>query len=379
MRAPAAAMVVLVAAAARASPPEELYDPVKTIEYDLYDFSPEDQAAWEASRYAGNAARLNLGSVTLKELFAVQQLQGNLRAAPWLLFHLDVHDDRTREAEVARFSADAFFRVAPGLELAASGSPDLRKQDSALGAAALLTSPDRARYAMVRVLADRTPFEDGGARRDRIVWRAQTEARWAQGAFSGWLRADLGTPDAISYALAPASGIEATSEQRSDVDAHLRWAVGRAAAGLRVTARRLDSSRNGPRSDFSLRRGFGYLRAYLLAPILPRLQVRGVALGWAEKARGADLDGSYTFHRWDAGGRLGAVFIPQDEWKIEAGYALVHSAQRTAGAVESRIGDKIYGSAQWLPSERVRLRFLISKEIASGNFGGMNGELGVLF
>ena len=40
MRAPAAAMVVLVAAAARASPPEELYDPVKTIEYDLYDFSP---------------------------------------------------------------------------------------------------------------------------------------------------------------------------------------------------------------------------------------------------------------------------------------------------------------------------------------------------
>src|SRR5207253_368947 len=91
-------------------------------------------------------------------------------------------------------------------ELAVSGSPDLRKEDSALGLAALFTSSDRTRYAMVRVLADRTPFEDGGARRDRIVWRAQAEARWAQGAFSSWLRADLGTPDAVFHALAPANG-----------------------------------------------------------------------------------------------------------------------------------------------------------------------------
>ena len=45
--------------------------------------------------------------------------------------------------------------------------------------------------------------------------------------------------------------------------------------------------------------------------------MRAVALAWNEHARGADLEGPYTFRRWDAGGRLGAVYAPLDEWKLE--------------------------------------------------------------
>ena len=72
---------------------------------------------------------LDLGSVTLKELFAVQEAQANLRATPWLGFHLDVQDDGTREAEVARFAADVLFRVAKGVEIGVSGTPDVVKQE----------------------------------------------------------------------------------------------------------------------------------------------------------------------------------------------------------------------------------------------------------
>jgi len=56
VRAAAAVFLATVLAhAARAAPPDELFDPLKAIEYDLYDFAPEEQAGWEASRYAANA------------------------------------------------------------------------------------------------------------------------------------------------------------------------------------------------------------------------------------------------------------------------------------------------------------------------------------
>src|SRR5882672_9496237 len=89
----AAAAVLLATAlarAARAAPPDELVDPLKAIEYDLYDFAPEEQAVWEESRWSGNAVRLDLGSVTLKELFAVQEAQVNLRALPWQRAQVDL-------------------------------------------------------------------------------------------------------------------------------------------------------------------------------------------------------------------------------------------------------------------------------------------------
>jgi hypothetical protein len=380
----AAAAVFLATALAqpvRAAPPDELFDPLKAIEYDLYDFAPEEQAAWEASRYAANAVRLDLGSVTLKELFAIQEAQANLRALPWLGFHLDVQDDRTREAEVARFSADVLLRVAPGVELAVSGTPDVVKQDSAIGGALLLTSADRTRYAIVRVLDDAAFFNlqnPSGAHRDSPVWRAQAEARWAAGAFSTWVRADVGTRNDVRFPFAPPQGVQRASDQRSDVDAHFRWAQGGISAGIRVTARRLDFGRTEQGEERALRRGFAYGRAYLLAPVLPALAMRAVALGWREQARGIDAGSPYSFSRWDLGGRAGAVWTPSD-WTFEGGYARVHSSQDLDGAPLDGWGDKLYGTARWSPRERVRLHFLISHQVTTGRFGGFNGGLEVIF
>jgi hypothetical protein len=375
-------LATAIGAAARAAPPDELFDPLKSIEYDLYDFAPEDQAVWEASRYSAHAVRLDLGSVTLKELFAIQEAQANLRATSWLGFHLDVQDDGTREAEVSRFAADVLFRVAPGIELGVSGTPDVVKQDSALGGAILVTSSDRTRYAVVRLLDDAAFFNlqnPSGAHRDSAVLRAQTEARWGTGPWSMWLRADLGTPSTVRYALAPTQGLQGTSDQRSDVDAHLRWADGRTAAGIRFTARRLDAARTEQTQESSLRRGLGYARAYVIFPVLPRLQFRGVALGWGERARGRDAGAPYELSRWDLGGRAAAVWTPGEQWRLEGGYARVHSAQRFDGNPADRWGDKAYASVRWEPRDRVILRFLLSHQVTTGTFGGFNGGFEVIF
>ena len=381
-----AAATLLLATAltsvARAAPPGELFDPLKSIEYDLYDFAPEDQAAWEASRYSANSVRVDLGSVTLKELFAVQEAQANLRATSWLGFRLDVQDDRTREAEVSRFSADVLFRIAPGVELAVSGTPDVVKQDTSLGGALLLTSADRTRYAVLRILDDGAFFNfdnPSGAQRDSPVWRAQAEARWAGGEYSAWVRADLGTSSDVRFPSAPAQAVQATSDQRSDVEAHLRWSRADAAAGVRFTARRLDDARTQEGTETALRRGFGYARAYALVPVLPRLQLRAVALGWFERARGLDAGKAYEFSRTDLGARAGAVWAPAEPWRVEGGYVRVHSGQRLSGAPLDQWGDKAYATVRWQPRDGVRLRFLISHQITTGRFGGFNGGVEVIF
>jgi hypothetical protein len=370
------------ASAAHAAPPDELFDPLKAIEYDLYDFTPEDQAAWEASRYSANSVRVDLGSLTLKELFAVQQAQANLRATDWLGFHLDVRDDRTREAEVSRFSADVLLRVAPGVELAVSGTPDVVKQDTSLGGALLLTSADRSRYAVLRVLDEAAFFNldnPAGAQRDSPVWRAQAEARWAGGAYSAWARADVGTSSNVRYPSAPAQAVQATADQRSDVDAHLRWSRADAAAGLRFTVRRIDDARTQAASETALRRGFAYPRAYALVPVVPRLQLRAVALAWFERARGVDTGTAYEFSRTDLGARAAAVWSPEDPWRLEGGYVRVHSAQRLSGTPIDQWGDKAYATVRWQPRDSVRLHFLISHQITTGRFGGFNGGFEVIF
>src|SRR5712692_4803576 len=217
------------------------------------------------------------------------------------------------------------------------------------------------------------------SRRDSPVWRAQAEGRWASGPFSAWARADLGTSSEVRYAAVAPQGVQATSDQRSDVEAHLRWAERGSAAGVRVTARRLDAARTEQGAESALRRGFAYARAYLLAPVLPRLALRAVALGWRERARGLDAGARYGFSRWDLGGRLGAVWTPLEEWTFEAGYVRIHSAQELAGASLDQWGDKAYGTARWAPRERVRLHFLISHQVTTGGFGGFSGGLEVIF
>jgi hypothetical protein len=317
-----------LASAARAVPPEELFDPLKSIEYDLYDFAPEDQAIWEASRYSAHAVRLDLGSVTLKELFAIQEAQANLRATPWLGFS------------------------------------------------------DRTRYAVVRLLDDAAFFNlqnPSGAHRDSPVLRAQAESRWQAGPSSLWLRADLGTSSAIRFPSAPPQGVQATSDQRSEVDAHLRWSEGSSSAGIRFTARRLDRARTEQGRESALRRGLGFARAYFLLPVLPRLQIRGVALGWGEQARGLDAGAPYQLTRWDFGGRLGAVWAPEEHWRVEGGYVRVHSAQTFESVSTGRWGDKAYTTVRWQPRDRVILRFLISHQVTTGAFGGFDGGFEVIF
>src|SRR2546421_270179 len=242
--------------------------------------------------------------------------------------------DRAR-ARRARFSAEVLLRVAPGLELAVSGTPDVVKQDSAIGGAVLLTSADRARYAIVRLLDDAAFFNlqnPSGAHRDRPVWRGQAEGRWADGPFSAWGRADLGTANQVRYTAAPPQGVQATSDQRSDLEAHLRWAEPGLAAGVRLSARRLDTARTEQGGETALRRGFVYARPYLLAKVSPRLAPRAVALGWREQARGLDAGARYQLSRLDLGARLGAVWTPGEEWILEGGYVRVHSAQDLDGA-----------------------------------------------
>ena len=375
-------LATALASVARAAPPDELFDPLKSIEYDLYDFAPEDQALWEGARYSAQAVRVDLGSVTLKELFAVQQAQANVRATDWLGFHLDVRDDRTREAEVSRFSADVLFRIAPGVELAVSGTPDVVKQDTSLGGALLLTSADRTRYAVVRILDEAAFFNldnPSGAQRDSPVWRAEAEARWTGGEYSAWARADLGTSSSVRYPSAPAGAVQATADQRSDVDAHLRWSRADASAGLRFTARRLDDARTQSASETALRRGLAYPRAYVLVPVLPRLQIRAVALGWFERARGLDAGTPYDFSRTDVGARAGAVWSPDDPWRVEGGYVRLHSAQRLSGTPLDQWADKAYATVRWQPRDSVRMHFLISHQVTTGRFGGFNGGFEVIF
>ncbi|HEX9605011.1 MAG TPA: hypothetical protein VF973_14765, partial [Myxococcales bacterium] len=114
-------------------------------------------------------------------------------------------------------------------------------------------------------------------------------------------------------------------------------------------------------------------------PVLPRLALRAVALGWKERARGLDAGARYGFSRWDLGGRLGAVWTPGEEWTFEAGYVRIHSAQDLSGASLGRWGDKAYGTARWAPRERVRLHFLLSHQVTTGGFGGFSGGLEVIF
>jgi hypothetical protein len=364
-------------ASAAAAPPDELFDTLKWIHYDLYDQAPEDQARWEANRYTGQAVRLVLGSVTEQELFSVQEAQLNLRPLPWFSFHFDLRDDNTREVEVARFQGDMLFRLAPGFEVSISGSPDAWKDRGALGLGALFISADRARYLAVRLLDDR-PLYNGknreGGVRESLVFRAQSEGRWARDKLSAWMRADLATPSEIHYPDAPPEGVQAQGEQRSDVETHLRW-EGAGAIDLRVTGRRIDRDSVAQLVPSLLRRGFVFARGAALWPLGPRWKIRLTALGAAENARGLQ----WQFSRHDAGLRAGAVFAPVEALYFEAGYAAALSLQNLDGADSGTWADKSYLQCRWAPSARVHLRLLVSRRIFSGGFFGMNGELGVIF
>src|SRR5258707_14776318 len=105
---PSCLMVVglLIGRTALAQSTNELFDVIKFLEYDIYDYRPEEQAAREEFRYSKQALRVDLGSVTLKKLFAIAEAQANLMPVPWLGAHLELEDFPTRDQGATRRYGD---------------------------------------------------------------------------------------------------------------------------------------------------------------------------------------------------------------------------------------------------------------------------------
>ena len=379
---------VLICRGALAQATGEVFDALKFIEYDLYDYSPEEQAAWEASRYAQQAIRLDLGSVTLNELFSIEEAQVNLRPTPWLGFHLDVEDYRTREQEVTRLLTDFSFPVLPWLELLATASPGLRKNEGALGVGAMAASADRKQYAVLRLLDD-APFFNGrnpeGGVRDSAVWRVLAELRGSRGGLSAWLRADLGTKSDVRFTM-PA---QVQANQRNDVAFHLRWeptgwARREGGFGIRGILRLLDNDRSELEVRNQLRRTLAYARIYATLPLSDLFRVYSVLLLASDQGRGFDAGLPFTFSRWDVGIR-GGTTVDLGLFRLDAGYALARSQREIqgdptwSGLSPVGYGDKVYLSAQWRPRKNIYLKFLISHQVFTGDFGGLNGSLGAIF
>ena len=392
------ALVLLAARPASAQVPALLFDALDLIHEDLYDFAPEEQAEWEASRYSAGALRLNDGSATPKEVLAELDGQANVRPLPWLGFHFDLRDDRTRQAEVARFSADLLVRASSWLEVGASGSPDVLKDQSAWGGVLLAHSEDRKLYAVIRLLQDRPLYNlknlEGG-RRDGVPLRAQLEARGELGPASVWVRADTGSPSRIAYPLALPSAVQAAEGQRSDLDLHFRYrleggGLGCAGCGLglRVSARSLDNDVTSHQVRNQLRLGLVRTRASALlrlgAAAAGELRMRAVLLWGEERARGLASGDGYTVVRHDVGGRLAGVWS-RGPLEAEAGWAALTSVQRFAGAASPgpfdavTPVDKVYLLARLRLSPRATVRLLASHQLVTGRFAGFGGSLLVIF
>jgi hypothetical protein len=371
---------------ARGSLPAELFNNLKFIHYDLYDFRPEDQALWEASRYAQNALWVNVGSVALKEAFVIDEAHVNLQPASWIGFHADLTDYRPLEAEVGRLSADAQLHLTPTFSLLATGSPDVLKDQGALGIGAMLNSRDRTQYAVLRLIDDR-PFFNGknfdNGQRDTAVYRLQTEMRWSMAGASAWLRADLGTPSNIHYPVGLASGRTAEVEQRSDVEFHLRWTNSAGGAiGLRGMLRVLENSRTEFEMRTQLRRALAYGRAYAVVPVVRHLQAYAVLLAANDQGHGLDADKGYQYHRWDLGLRAAGV-VDVGDFSFEGAFAVIRSERSLSGVDVLPLApiswaDKLSASVKWSPSPTAFIRLLISHEI-TGRFGGMNFAAGIIF
>jgi len=386
-----ALLTILATGVTTAGPPIAIFDKSNFLHQDLYDYSPEQQAAWEASRYSQQALRIDLGSISLREVWAIEEAQANLRPVPWFAVHLDLQDDRTREEELSGLSADVAFRVAPRLELIATGNPDIRKDRGALGLGAMIASDDHTQYAVARVTDD-SPFFNStnprGGVRNSSQWRVQSEVRAASQGFSGWLKLDWGSAVGIRY---PADQRSPSAEggQRAELHFHLRWVPAAwmgsdGGCGLRGTFRLLSSDRTDLVGQTSLRRVIAFGRAYAMVPLRAGFSLYAVLLGASDRGYGRDADLPFTYVRWDLGARASLVkdFHPL---RVELGYSAmrtqraVHPLPDPADLLESEVADKAYGSIEWHPRRNIYLRFLISHQVVSGNFAGMNGLLGAIF
>jgi len=355
--------LALAARAAAADPPAALLDGLRHLHADLLDFDPADQAAWEASRYRRHALRAAAGNAAPRERAWALSGHANLEPTGWLLFRLDARDERTPDAELSRLGADMLFRVAPGLEVGVSGSPDVLKDRGAWGLAALHRSKDGARFLAVRVLQERPLYDQKnfeGGRRDGEQWRGQLEARWAAGDGSIWLRLDGGNAARFSF---PAG--DASSEQRSEADLHLRWG----AVGVRVAGRRQDGERASALGRDGMRRGSVVARPYASLRFAA-LTLRATGLWAEERAVGFDAGRRFEVSRRDLGARLGALF-ERGPASLEIGHGIAVSG--------GRLAEEAHLAARFRFGDRAHLRLLGSRQLASGAFGGLGGSFEAVF
>jgi len=109
-----------------------------------------------------------------------------------------------------------------------------------------------------------------------------------------------------------------------------------------------------------------------------------VLLGASDRGYGRDAGLPFTYARWDLGARASLVkdFHPL---RVELGYSAVRTRRVVnplpdpADLLESEVADKAYVSIEWYPRRNIYLRFLISHQVASGSFAGMNGMFGAIF
>src|ERR1700687_3764446 len=101
----AALLTILATGVTTAGPPIAVFDKSNFLHQDLYDYSPEQQAAWEASRYSRQALRVDLGSISTREVWAIEEDQANLRPVPSFAVHLRLQDDQLCEEDVEGWSA----------------------------------------------------------------------------------------------------------------------------------------------------------------------------------------------------------------------------------------------------------------------------------
>ena len=377
--------------AARASPPEELGDPIKYLHQSVYDFTPERRAEWEASRFTANGILLNLGSVTTKEFDAVERGQVNVAFTDWLDLHADLRNDRDRQGSVQRLVIDLLAQVKPGLWFGVSGSPAARKEQYSLGGSLLFASPDRAHYALLRLVADQFLYNqlnlEGGTRASPVL-HAQAEARFTAGALSLYGLVDLTTLGDISFT---SELVSRRVSQRSEGQLHARFTTPALEVDGRLDVAMLRDESVQLALHSGLRRTLTTLRAQaLVAPEAllgsgeppGNFRLRFELRGAAEEAIGDDEGLPYRYSRLEPGMRAG-LFWRGQEHQAEVGYAWAAASQQLAGDAadyDARTWqDKAYGFYEYSFSDRVHLRVLAAWEFANHHFGGGNGSFVALF
>src|SRR5262249_11444434 len=154
--------------------------------------------------------------------------------------------------------------------------------------------------------------------------------------------------------------------------------------GALGSLRVLDNGRSEAERRHQRRRALPYAGISATLPLSDLFRVYSILLLASDQGRGFDAGLPFTFSRWDVGIR-GGTTIDLGSFRLDAGYAAVRSRREIqgdpawSGLSPLGYGDKVYFSAQWRPRTNIYLKFLVSHQVFTGSFGGLNGSLGAIF